>query len=231
MKKKIGLIIFSRMSSTRLPGKALIKINNRELLGRVIDRAIKLIDINNIVVSTSLKDVDLEIVKFCEKEDINCFRGNEDNVLDRAIKTAREFSFDNFIRVCGDRPFFSLKIIELALSIHFENDCDLTTSTSKFSNIPPGLTTEIIKLSALEKILDNNQINSINKEHITSYFYENEEKFKISYLNFLEQGFTKEMRFVVDNQLDLKLMNLISNTVIEWYRLTPEYSLQSSEPI
>ena len=34
---KVGAIIFSRMSSRRLPSKALIEINGRTLLGRVID--------------------------------------------------------------------------------------------------------------------------------------------------------------------------------------------------
>ena len=48
-----GVIIFARMSSSRLPGKMLKKIGNREILGHVIDRA-KLIKTKaQLVVATS----------------------------------------------------------------------------------------------------------------------------------------------------------------------------------
>ena len=49
----IGAIIFSRFSSQRLPGKALIDIQGRELLGRVIDRSRHIKNIDEIIVATS----------------------------------------------------------------------------------------------------------------------------------------------------------------------------------
>ena len=49
--KNLGVVIFSRMSSKRLPGKALMKINNRELLGRVIDRSRKIACDKKIIVA------------------------------------------------------------------------------------------------------------------------------------------------------------------------------------
>ena len=36
---------------------------------------------------------------------IDCFRGDEDNVLDRFIRAAEAFGLDRFIRVCSDNPF------------------------------------------------------------------------------------------------------------------------------
>ena len=50
---KIGAIIFSRFSSERLPGKALIDISGRSLLGRVIDRTREIQGIDKIIVATS----------------------------------------------------------------------------------------------------------------------------------------------------------------------------------
>lgn len=209
----LGLIIFSRMSSQRLPGKALIKINGRELLGRVIDRSRNLFKPDKIVVSTSLEDSDLDIVRFCEREGIQYFRGSEKNVLERAVETAKKFSFDNFLRICGDRPFFSTDISKLAIEQHQNQNCDLTTSLGSFSNIPSGLTTEIIKVTALEKILFNKKIKDKHKEHITSFIYEYNDKFTISYLKIWEEGFLPEMRFVVDNNIDLQIINKLSITM------------------
>lgn len=39
---KVGAIIFSRMSSKRLPGKAMIDISGKTLLQRVIERTKKI---------------------------------------------------------------------------------------------------------------------------------------------------------------------------------------------
>ena len=60
---KIGAIIFSRMDSKRLPGKALVKIGGRPMLGRVIDRS-KCTMTDNIIVATSFREIDNEIVLF-----------------------------------------------------------------------------------------------------------------------------------------------------------------------
>ena len=44
---KVGAIIFSRMDSKRLPGKALVEIEGRSMLGRVIDRAKRIITLED----------------------------------------------------------------------------------------------------------------------------------------------------------------------------------------
>lgn len=227
----LGLIIFSRMSSKRLPGKALIKINNRELLGRVIDRAKKIFDNERIVVATSNLQIDDEIVHFGINQKIQIFRGSQDNVLKRAVMASRKFAFTDIVRICGDRPFISLNLIKKAINEHFSGNYDLTTTKNKFTNIPPGLTTEIIKVKALEKVLKKVQIER-DKEHVTSYIYDNQIQFKIKELNIINKKFNSEMSFVVDNEKDLldmeKLANLMDNLteddwdeglISNWYEL------------
>ena len=55
---KLGIIIFSRFDSQRLPGKALLDIEGRCLLGRVIDRAKLIKGTNEIIVATSNREID-----------------------------------------------------------------------------------------------------------------------------------------------------------------------------
>jgi len=103
---KIGGLIFSRFDSTRLPGKALLEINGREMLGRVIDRAKKIPGLDGIVVATTDREVDDTIAEFASKENVGCFRGSLDDVAFRAFKACESFGFSKFVRICGDRPFF-----------------------------------------------------------------------------------------------------------------------------
>ena len=73
---KTGIVIFSGAnSSTRLPGKALIDISGRCLLGRVIDRTKEIKGIVDIIVATSTDKEDDQIVDFAEHENVNVYRG------------------------------------------------------------------------------------------------------------------------------------------------------------
>jgi len=71
---KILCILQARMSSTRLPGKVLMKINSLPLLQYELDRLKKSKLITNIVIATSIQDEDDEIEYFCSQNKIDCFR-------------------------------------------------------------------------------------------------------------------------------------------------------------
>ena len=48
----VGAIIFSRYTSSRLPGKALVDIAGRCLLGRVLDRSKLVKGIDHVILAT-----------------------------------------------------------------------------------------------------------------------------------------------------------------------------------
>ena len=142
--KKVGAIIFSRYDSSRLFGKALIDIEGRNLLGRVIDRTKLIKGLNKIIVATSNRKIDDKICRFANDQDIETFRGSCDDVYERAIETCEKFNLDIFARICGDRPFFDFDLISKAIKISQEYNYDLVT-TMYPRTYPPGLTTEVIK--------------------------------------------------------------------------------------
>ena len=65
---RIGSIIEARMSSTRLPGKVLLKVKNKTILDYLVKR-IKLVNkINKIIVATTTNKIDQKIVNWCQKK-------------------------------------------------------------------------------------------------------------------------------------------------------------------
>jgi spore coat polysaccharide biosynthesis protein SpsF len=72
-----GLIIFARMGSSRLPGKMLLPIAGRPLLGRVIDRVKCAGGDCPIVVATSTEAADDAIERYARKEGVEVFRGSQ----------------------------------------------------------------------------------------------------------------------------------------------------------
>ena len=113
-KDKLGCIIYSRMKSSRFPGKANFKLDGISLLERVINRT-KMIKFNpKIVIATSKDSSDDCICNIAEKNNVSFYRGNLENVFERTMDILSIFKFDYFARICGDRPLLDPYLHELA---------------------------------------------------------------------------------------------------------------------
>ena len=199
---KVGSIIFSRISSNRLPGKALIDISGKTLLSRVIERAKKIKSIDHICVATSVNSEDDIIEKVSKLHGVDVFRGDLNDVTQRAIDAARCFRYTSFLRLCADRPFFDGNIYDDLIFNHKKNKHDLTTNIFPRS-VPPGLTGEVVSLEALEKcILMTEDI--FDREHVTRFIYNNPSKFSIQNIKYFNDKDIIDLRLVVDNEVDLK---------------------------
>lgn len=210
----VGAIIFSRFSSSRLPGKALMDINGRTLLGRVIDRAKLINGVAKVIVATSTLPSDDVIAAYAEAEGVSVFRGSLDDVASRAVGACEAFGLDAFSRICGDRPFFDPQIQSRLINLFQGRDLDLAT-TNGVHKIPPGLTGEIVRLSALKGILE--ELHDFDREHVTSFFYTSMEKFKVKAISVPDYVLSKyaDISLVVDNANDLERARWIAARVSE----------------
>ena len=172
-----GLIIFARYDSRRIPGKALLPICGRSLLGHVVDRARRVRAAHRLVMATTERRTDDGIAAFAEQEEIDLFRGSLANVALRAYRCAEKFGLVRFARICGDRPFLDPELIETLLDKHTGDNADLATNAVQ-KTFPKGLDTEIVSTEALGKALPNMR-NAGQREHITRYFYEHADDFRV----------------------------------------------------
>ena len=65
---KIGVVILSRFSSNRLPGKALMEIGGKPILQYIIERISQVVDTEKIVIATSVENSDDKIEQFAQQE-------------------------------------------------------------------------------------------------------------------------------------------------------------------
>ena len=210
---RIGGIIFARMNSKRLPGKAMVDISGKTLLERVIERTKKIKNIEHFCIATSINKEDDEIASFAIRNQISLYRGSLNNVISRAAEAATRYKYDSFLRICGDRPFFDIDIYDEMLTIHKLEKHELTTNIFP-RTVPPGLTGEIIDLKSLRRVL-NLTTDKLDMEHLTRYYYNNSEKFKIFNCNFYNEKETLELRLVVDDENDLDRARWISSNLNE----------------
>ena len=198
--------------SERLPGKALLDISGRCLLGRVIDRTKEIKGIKKIIVATSKHKSDDQIEAFVQKEGVDIFRGSLNNVAKRALEVCHEHKLDRFVRICGDRPFFSPNLITSILKNKDNLEYDIVTTTFP-RTYPPGLTCEIVKSAILTQYI--NLINNRNddKEHVTSYFYRNAKEFSIKNIDSMHDISFDGINLCVDNKDDLNRATWIANQI------------------
>ena len=109
--KNIGIIIFARLDSKRLPNKILKKINNITILEIILKRVKLVKKIENVILAIPRKDKNKKINKILENYNIKTFYGSSINVLKRAQLCCRNNKLKYFIRVNADRPFLDFEII------------------------------------------------------------------------------------------------------------------------
>lgn len=210
---KIGAIIFFRMNSSRLPGKPLLKFADKTLIEIIYDRVLKVIELDEIIIATSEEASDDIIEELCKKLKIKIYRGSLNNVADRALNCALLYEMDYFVRICGDRPFFDYELISKQLKKVNNFHYDIVTNCFP-RTYPKGMDSEIIST----KLLKDN-IKYFNKkednEHLTRYFYNNHNKFKIFNYKINSNDDLSNYSLAIDNAYDYEktifLLNEIKN--------------------
>lgn len=215
---KLGIVIQARMGSTRLPGKILKKIGNRNLLEHILYRLSKLRYKVKICIATSDLEKDNIVKDFCVKKNICCFRGSELNVLKRYYMCAKKECFTHIVRLTGDNPFTDTEELDNLIKLHLEKNADYSRS---FASLPKGVGSEIFSFKALEISYKYGEKEN-HKEHVNEYIEENKDKFKISELEVMEEKNRPEISLTVDTPDDYKKACFIVENSASEYITTQE---------
>jgi len=147
---EIGFLITARIKSTRLPKKLTLKINNREVIAWMIDRLKQCRVLNEIIIATSTNSQDNILCKIAKREGVKCYKGSEDDVLERLYQAAKTYELDYIINITGDCPLVAFDFIEKVVELYKKSDVDLITTF----DLPHGFYFCGIKIPALEKVLE-----------------------------------------------------------------------------
>ena len=208
----IGCIIQSRMGSSRLSGKVLKLLDDKNtILDYVINQTQICKKIQQIVVATTNLSEDDIIEKFCGIKKISCFRGDVDDVLDRHYQCAKKYSFDTIVRVTSDNPIVDPNVIELAIKEFEKGGFDMIT-TCHIRSFPYGISVEIFSFDALEKCWKNSKLKS-EREHVILYMHNKKNHFKIH--NLINSEDLTYINCTVDNEEDYKLVKILVNEIKE----------------
>lgn len=218
MAPRILAIVQARTSSTRLHGKVLRPILGRPMLVLQLERLKRSMTLTDLVVATSSDPSDDALAEVCAREEVNCFRGDLEDVLDRFIHAARSYSPDLVVRLTGDCPLADPALIDEIVTRFSASDLDYLSNCEPAS-YPDGLDVEVMRFSALETAWAEAILPS-HREHVTPFIRRQPERFRIG--NHLSDEVDRSgMRWTVDEEEDFEFVKLVYERL---YPINPAFS-------
>ena len=236
----VGIIVQTRTGSTRLPGKVMMKADDKLLMIDYVINQLKHSKLHDeiVIATTDLKQDDV-IFDYVTNRNIPCFRGDEKNVLGRHYQCAKKYAFSTIVRIPSDKPLIDPTIVDSVIEKFQSNSYDYLSNffidvndNDRFiPSYPSGTEVEIFSFTALETVWKN-ATSEHDKEHVTPYIYTQPEKFKIFTLK--SEKDLSQFRWALDYENDLKLIRaiiskiqkrpILMNDILELFEEEPDLS-------
>ena len=200
-------IIEARMGSSRLPGKVALKINNIPTIILLIDRLKQVKSIDKVIVATTVSDNNNPLCKLLTKNKIDFFRGSENNVLERVLKTAKQFKVKNIVQITGDCPLIDPQIVSQMILIHQNNKFDFV-SNSKIRTYPDGMDVDIFSTNTLKKCSKLTK-NKHDLEHVTLFMKRKKKLFEQCNIMATQNLHLPKLGLTLDEYEDFELIKVI----------------------
>lgn len=217
---KIVATIEARMQSSRLPGKVLREVVGKPLLELMIERVRRARLVDEIVIATT-EDASCDPIEALAGQiGVHCYRGSEDDVLDRVLKAAASAHAEVIVELTGDCPLIDPSIIDQVVDVYCKSEVDYCANILK-RTYPAGMDTQVFAYRVLEEV-SRLACEPPDREHVSLYIYTHPERFS---LKNVESGLPPDLtdwRLVVDVPEDLELIRRIYESL---YPSNPEFTL------
>ena len=188
-----------RLSSSRLPGKALKILGGKTVLDWTL-AALKKVKVDDYYVATDEASFD-ELKPVCERNGFKIFKGSLEDVLDRYCSLIEETHADTVLRATCDNPFIfyeaaSSLVDEFEKRSAYENFDYIT-----YTGLPHGSGIEIFKSESLLKARSLTNL-PYDHEHVGPSIYNHPESFKSLFIPAPAQWNYPSLRTTIDTYSD-----------------------------
>lgn len=210
------------MGSSRLPGKVLSDIEGRPAILRLLDRLRRASSLNAIVLATTVQPGDDALVETVTAAGFDCYRGSEEDVLNRVVEAHRMMGSDVIVEVTGDCTLIDPAVIDLGVNTYLANDADVVANVVQPS-YPQGVDVQVFSFAALAKVEATVHDPAV-REHVSLFFYDHPELYRILHLAAPEGYCAPDLRLQLDYPEDQQLIREI------YRRLEPKYGMAFGTP-
>lgn len=195
------------MSSSRLPGKVLLEAGGKPMLEHLVNRLKQVSSLNEICLATTVNKTDDRLEEFAVKQGIACFRGSEEDVMLRVLGAGESRGTDVIVEITGDCPIIDPRIVEQAIRMYLNNECDYVTN-GHIRSYPDGMDVDVFSLAALKRSAAMTD-DPLDHEHVKLHIRMHPELFKTIHLVAPPHLHWPELGLVLDESKDYELLKKI----------------------
>jgi len=204
---KIVATIEARMTSSRLPGKVLMPVLGKPMLHYLVLRLRAVPSIDAIVLATTSNATDDPLEAFATETGIACFRGSEDDVMQRVVDAAESTAADIVVEITGDCPIIDPEIVEQTIRMFKAHDADYV-GNAQVRSYPDGMDVQVFRLNTLKRSAALT-IDRLDREHVTLHIRNHPELFSHVHLVAPPELHWPELGLTLDEPLDYELLKRI----------------------
>jgi spore coat polysaccharide biosynthesis protein SpsF len=204
----VRIISQARMTSSRLPGKIMLESGGKTMLQHHIDR-LQSVGFPLLIATTSNIEDDV-VAQYAKQKHIDCYRGDENDVLKRFYEANQLFHADVIVRVTSDCPLIDGNLIKQGIETYLA----LNNANCYLSNCFPrtyarGFDFEIFSASMLEEA--HKLASSTNeREHVTPFMRSHP---RVHMHNISQEANHGNLRLTLDTEDDLIVIkNMMEKT-------------------
>ena len=193
-------IIEARSGSSRLPRKVLLENNGRTMLEIMVSRVKEVNGIKEIVIATTNEPQDEEICRLAKKLGVGYFRGSTNDVYNRVLSAVKFSGYRHLVSLQGDCPLIDPAIIDQCIDKHLETNVDYLNNYGS-RQFPDGMECQVMSLECLER-LQNYELTSEDREHVTLFILNNPNLFSIYFTNATSEVVCPNLKLTLDEPED-----------------------------
>ena len=183
-------------------------------LGHIIERLKRVPSLDGIVVATTMETIDDVICKCARSAGVPVYRGSTDDVLARTLEAAASVSATTIVRVTGDCPLTDPDIVQRVIESYQQHCPDYASNRLHGYKYPIGLDVEIFPRALLE-IADRKAREPRHREHVTLFFYEHPERFRLLGIEPPASHRQPDLRLTLDTPEDYKFISALYDALYE----------------
>jgi spore coat polysaccharide biosynthesis protein SpsF len=178
------------------------------MLARVVRRLGRAKTLQGVVIATTVEPADDPLAELCSRRGWPCFRGSQDDVLDRYYQAARHHRADTVVRITADCPLIEPAVVDRVVTAFLASPppAQYAANILPRRTFPRGLDTEVFSFEVLERTWREDH-NPAWREHVTEYVLRHPEWFRLE--GVLHDSDLSHMRWTVDTPEDLALIRRV----------------------
>jgi spore coat polysaccharide biosynthesis protein SpsF len=220
---KTVAIIQARYTSTRLPGKVLMKLAGKPVLTHIIDRLRSISEVDEICLSIPDGQAQQPLLDFAQNiESLTVSRGPDEDLVRRFTNAVNDTKADIFIRAWADCPAINPTAV-LALISSFRSEDVAYAEIPYDSGYPEGYEAQVFSADIIRTI-DKEATTPSDRELVTPYMTRKQERFPCLRLHRAPSN--NNIKLLLDTANDYEKLKQIFATL---YPISPLFGLTEIE--